>query len=486
MDLMQQIGPLLPQLNDPDEYVVQDTCRQFLTLAQRAGAPRVVESAELMSLLMGVLNPPNSSGGGGGGEQLAVQSEAQAMVVVLVLQVMLLVAEGGRAADLACGGLMPYAARALCCKHLGVSRAAASLLVQVAQHNAGDLGEGLRAQLVTYVCGPKVQLVMQYRVIGLAAEICAANPNALPLYSGFFAILPRCLVSSDMMESLNALEVIEQISKSDEGLAYVAANGILEPVFQLLTHENSLQLSAVRAFSNLFNERKEAVVNNPAVLMEKVINELYRLWHENEKLGTELLLAFGKIGTTGTGLGLLLSLTPPLLPQLFSQTTSTSVPIRICALNALGLILSANVHVTNPKASTTLRDEWLSLEPSSGAPATNAIGCYMQYAKNIAEDVVYATFHMLCGLAHHIWGARSLFGYAGFVEFTNDRSTTKTKQGKEWQFVLVKALSSTAAEAARQGATIADEPETSRLQRYIEQGPFYTPPTPTPQWEHND
>lgn len=53
----------------------------------------------------------------------------------------------------------------------------------------------------------------------------------------------------------------------------------------------------------------------------------------------------------------------------------------------------------------------------------------------------------------------------GFIEYLLDRSVDFTKESKEAKYDIIKQLSQSAA---------FDENTISRLQKYVEQGPFYT------------
>jgi hypothetical protein len=54
----------------------------------------------------------------------------------------------------------------------------------------------------------------------------------------------------------------------------------------------------------------------------------------------------------------------------------------------------------------------------------------------------HAVFDVLGGAARQRsgWGLRELFGYAGFREFMESRTTETSKEGKEWKFSVMEEV----------------------------------------------
>lgn len=74
----------------------------------------------------------------------------------------------------------------------------------------------------------------------------------------------------------------------------------------------------------------------------------------------------------------------------------------------------------------------------------------------------------LCTLANLPWGQRLLASEPGFTEYLLDRSTEKTKEGKDCKYDIVKTL----AESPTTGS-IFGAPHLMRFRTYVNDGPYY-------------
>ena len=172
-------------------------------------------------------------------------------------------------------------------------------------------------------------------------------------------------------------------------------------------------------------------------------------------------------------------LAPPVFPELFRLTISDEISLRMCSLNALGTILNSPLGAT-PDVSEELGKLFLATE-SSRANAT-VIDLLTGFLKSPLDEVVAATFNFLQGLAHYSWSVPAFASHAGFLEFITDRALGRTKQAKEWQFSVVRALASN--ETAFSAAFGVDN--LKKVKQFMDQGPFYSPPGVVLQWEKQD
>ena len=92
----------------------------------------------------------------------------------------------------------------------------------------------------------------------------------------------------------------------------------------------------------------------------------------------------------------------------------------------------------------------------------------MQLSEQPFPDLRSALFGFMQALALQPWGQRLMNDHPGFKEYLLDRSTEKTKEGKEGKYDIVATLANSPTVIE-----IFGQPYVVHLKAYCSQGPFY-------------
>ncbi|XP_050343371.1 26S proteasome non-ATPase regulatory subunit 5 [Nymphalis io] len=289
---------------------------------------------------------------------------------------------------------------------------------------------------------------------------------------GYIDFMANELQSDDILYQLNILELLSQLAIKPHGINYLIKQGILLKISELVKgfHQNPfgglLIPGYMKFFGSIAHYYPNEIFQKYPVLLESLFDAL------DSKDATILPVALdtlGFIGTTIEGKMCLMALGSKytqIVEKLgfIIKNSPTELKIRSlhCVANLIGIDKDPKAKVDPLENRVTLMTrEWfrsLSKQPDS-------MVVLFENCKNPFPDITLAALTLLNAVCQHKWGEELVARTAGFIEYLLDRSVNFTKESKEIKYEIIKLLSH---------STVFDENMLTRLQKYVEQGPFYT------------
>ncbi|XP_004925218.1 26S proteasome non-ATPase regulatory subunit 5 isoform X1 [Bombyx mori] len=289
---------------------------------------------------------------------------------------------------------------------------------------------------------------------------------------GYIDIMVQEIQSLDVLYQLNILELMSTLAIKPYGINYLLNSGAMD---KLVTVVIDLKTSPVGGilipgYMKLFGciahyFPKEIIEKYPILL-----NFLFGLFESGKQAVLPVALdTFGFVGSTTEGkLSLVASggkFTETMMKvNLLIKNSSSDIKIRAlnCLTNLISIEKDTNTANSKPvdHRVTLITREWfrgLSEQPSS-------MDLLFDICKNPFPDIRLAAFGLLDAVSQHQWGHELIARTAGFIEYLLDRSVDFTKECKEAKYDIIKRLSN---------SEVFDSNITSRLQAYVEEGPFY-------------
>ncbi|CAH0407424.1 unnamed protein product [Chilo suppressalis] len=284
------------------------------------------------------------------------------------------------------------------------------------------------------------------------------------------------LTTNDVLLQLNLIELLARLAIKPHGINYLVKQGVLKKItdFAIDLPNNPCGGLLVPGYLKFFGCIAHFY---PRDIFEKY-PELVELLFDTLENGDQTVLpvaldTFGFIGRTVEGklcLAAFGSKYTQAVDGLSQLIKSSTTDIKVRALNCFANLISVESDPNSQSNSpvdhrvTLMTREWfrsLSYRP-------NSMEYLFDMCKNPFPDIRLGAFALLDAVCQHRWGEELVATTAGFIEYLLDRSIDHTKESKELKYDIIRRLSNSAA---------FDANIITRLQTYVEKGPFYSEDT---------
>jgi len=360
----------------------------------------------------------------------------------------------------------PAIVRAVADDNLKVASAATAVIVAAAAEPAGlDLifNHDTETALHAMLSGSEV---LRLRLLDLFVELVTHAPKALEQLRRFLDLIAQEADSpGDLLARMNGLELLEKLSKTEQGRVYLCQSGAMASIQRLIANPDAdgfslLCGSALRVLSSIVRHGEGIQLVTTAVF--NVVDAL--LESQDESCAAAAIGFLGALGSQAAGAEVLLS-HRAMLKSWFEHMASTVPLLRLSSLHALAELLMCKDH-DKTLAVFNLEDKgW------NGASTGEVMRTLMRFLDQPFSELRYAVFNVMQGLACHPWGVQALFAHPGFLEFLANRSTETTKAGHEWKFAIIQSV--VAQQDDNRALHVLDDASLNLLRNYLAKGVFY-------------
>lgn len=267
----------------------------------------------------------------------------------------------------------------------------------------------------------------------------------------------------DLLGALAALELCAQLAVSTPGgLTFLDHLGIIERLAQGLEGAEALVVSNLVKFFGQIGTAMDKIAG---------VEQLFRAYSILERvqnlmdsptgtLETSLFVFVENLGSTTRGLSLLKE-QGQLVSSVLSDYRSASTEGRLVALHAISVLIE---HCPPELASFAQQI----YDDLGRTPLKDLV----HLCRSAVEENRIAGYSVIKALTKHAWGLRALLSSPDVVgNWLFDRRTDTSRAGLEWKFSVVQGILVSPANAEG----IVGPEMKARLQRYVNEGPFYMP-----------
>ncbi|CAG8468671.1 6199_t:CDS:10 [Paraglomus occultum] len=309
---------------------------------------------------------------------------------------------------------------------------------------------------------------LKFRVIDLLSRIANISDEAFHLCesSGALYSIVTIFHSKDILLRLNAVESFIQVAETPTGYMFLKRTRIIESLIDMLALDESdvvnvlLKCGAIKFFG-----RVEAVEFEELAQTHELLKKLAQLLEsDNLEVKITTVIVLGNIGSTQRGLVLLDASNT--LQNFLNVYHASSGEVKLACLRSLSCFFDVS---SSPQITTTVLSLYASLSPTP-------LPTFLSLSSSALSEVRFAIFSIFVALSKHSFARHDFFRSTysrGFLDFILNRTTEKSKEGKEWKFSVVEALWKNQEESDEGwdwegGARVRD-----RLLKYIREGPFH-------------
>ncbi|KAG9266055.1 26S proteasome non-ATPase regulatory subunit 5 [Astyanax mexicanus] len=355
-------------------------------------------------------------------------------------------------------------------ERIGVAKEAISALSMLSNTKAG-LDALFRSDLLKElkdVMG--ISDVIRYRVYELVVEVSSVSPVSLGYCanSSFISQLLEELTGEDVLVRVTAIEMVTSLAQSQHGRQYLAQQGIMDKISNMITAADSDPFSSfylpglVKFFGNL------AVMDSPQQVCESYpafLNMVFTMAMNPDPTQTPVALdTLGLLGGTVEGKQVLHKTGEQfktVLKRMSLLATDDTTDLRVRSLEAIAQLLTLPLEQQTDDL-LLLTESWFSLLSSKP----------MEMIRNISTqpfpELHCAALRIFTAIACQEWAQRLMMSTPGFAEWVVDRSVGKGKKAKDCKFELVGALLSSSSIREIFGAQ-----NYLKLRAYLDEGPYY-------------
>jgi len=319
---------------------------------------------------------------------------------------------------------------------------------------------------------------VRFRVLALFARIAPISSAAFLQCqkNGFLDDIVSLIDSTDILEKLNAIELLDQVASIHEGSAFLEQSNVLTKLKEFISSSSSLNKDS---FTNLLVARIVSFLGNFSTkgdyelsLLEKhSIPSTLSFLLKREKsveLTESLITAIGQIASSNLGLEMLKGYSS-LLDELVSFVSSDRNRFQICCFHSLAFMLK-KLSRNSTSSTNQILESLLHRVPKRNGDRTNILNVVLPLLHtNPFIELRNATFDLLDGMASHGFSAEELLNYSGFYDYIKNRSIEETKTGKEWKYKIIQTL----LETSNSHASILSSSRRNELENYLKEGVFY-------------
>ncbi|XP_013138971.1 PREDICTED: 26S proteasome non-ATPase regulatory subunit 5 [Papilio polytes] len=279
------------------------------------------------------------------------------------------------------------------------------------------------------------------------------------------------LSTDDILYQLNILELLSRFAVKPYGIHYLVKEGGLDKTASLIgdVQRNPLSGLMLPGYLKFFGSIAHHYPREIFAKYPVFLNSLFEAIDSSDQ-SVVLPVALDTLGFIGTTIEGKLCLAAvggqfiQAVDKVGDLIKNNVTEIKIRALNCLASL----INVERDKAKSNPIDHRVTLMTREWFRSLNKPNGSMEFlfemVKNPFPDIKLAAFILLDAVCQHMWGEQEVARVAGFVEYLLDRSVSDTKETKEARYDIIKRL-------ARSSAF--ESNILTRLQKYVEDGPFY-------------
>eukprot|EP01117_Protostelium_nocturnum_P019585 TRINITY_DN8533_c0_g1_i1.p1 TRINITY_DN8533_c0_g1~~TRINITY_DN8533_c0_g1_i1.p1 ORF type:complete len:504 (+),score=154.40 TRINITY_DN8533_c0_g1_i1:41-1513(+) len=368
---------------------------------------------------------------------------------------------------------------------LSLSEKTASVFYKMCKSNEGSkmfFHNTVISNIKKIINNPKeFNETVRFRFLSLVFDIASINSSNFSKCEelGFFDDIVNELDTSDVLQLLTVLEILEKISSSKDGVNYLEKKGTLnklsQTLKQLIQSGDPLGTYVVPRLLIFFGKIASLGEKELNMVEGYQISELIknRMNDGNRDIQEAAITSLGFLGSTFEGLNRLKELN---LLNDFASVISTELPLRVASFHSLGFMLdNLSKNESNREETERILSEFLLKLPHrtrAGDTCTILEVIMPILTQQPFPDLRTASFQTLKGISQFSFGVENLFNYPGFFEFILNRNSEATKEGKELKYEVVQRLVKSI-EKYPSLTNVVEKSKFYELQRYTRQGPFH-------------
>nr|XP_055035768.1 26S proteasome non-ATPase regulatory subunit 5 [Misgurnus anguillicaudatus] len=312
--------------------------------------------------------------------------------------------------------------------------------------------------------------IIRYRVYELIVDVSTASPVSLGYCanSGLISQMLDEVTGDDILVRATAIEMVTNLAKSQHGRQYLAQQGVMDKIANMIIAAESDPLSSLYLPALVKFFGKLAIMDSPQQVCEKFpvfLEAVFSMAMTLEPTLTPVAVdTLGELGKTVEGKQVLHKAGEKftsVLKKISKITSDGETELRLRCLDALTHLLTLPVEQQTDDL-LLLTESWfnsLSSQP-------------MAMIRNISIQP-FPEFHcralrVFTAIGCQPWGQRLMMDTPGFVEWMLDRSVGKGKEAKDCKFELVGAILSSSSTREIFGAQ-----NYLKLKTYVKEGPYY-------------
>ncbi|XP_056587330.1 26S proteasome non-ATPase regulatory subunit 5 [Triplophysa dalaica] len=312
--------------------------------------------------------------------------------------------------------------------------------------------------------------IIRYRVYELIVKVSAVSPVSLGycVNSGLISQMLEELTGDDVLVRATAMEMITLLAESQHGRQYLAQQGIMDKISNMIIAAESDPLSSlylpalVKFFGNLvIVDSPQQVCEKYPVFLEVVFSMAIKLDPTLTPIAVDTL---GELGKTVEGKQVLHKTGEKfvsVLKRISKFVRDEATELRVRCLDTLAHLFTLPVEQQTDDL-LLLTESWftgLSSQP-------------MAMIRNVSTqpfpELHCRALKIFTAIGCQPWGQRLMMDTPGFVEWVMDRSVGKGKEVKDCKFALVTSILSSSSTQEIFGAQ-----NYLKLRIYVKEGPYY-------------
>lgn len=289
---------------------------------------------------------------------------------------------------------------------------------------------------------------------------------------GYIDFMVSELESEDVLYVMNILELLSRLVVKVYGINYLVENKTLTKIADRIVElrTNSLRSLLIPGYMKFFG----CIAHHyPKDIFEKYPVFLDLMFEGIESVDLNILPValdtLGFIGTTMEGklcLAAIGARYTKTLEKVSEMVRNSPTEIKVRALHCFTNLIAVENDSNNRNSPvdhrvTLLTREWF----RSMSSHPSAMDMLYEICKNPFPEIKLAALSLLDAVCQHQWGEELVGRVGGFLEYLLDRSVDHTKEAKEVKYDIIRRLANSVA---------FDANLLTRLQTYVEQGPFYS------------
>jgi len=289
------------------------------------------------------------------------------------------------------------------------------------------------------------------------------SPHAYELCeeTEFLSIITHSFAVDDILEKLNIIELFDEVCKSLQGVKYLEKTGTINKLLETIKNpeEDALVINKIIRFLGSVSSRGDIYFST--LFQAPFIDVICQILAGEENDTLEACIAtIGGICSTDVGLRSILSNEKKKLLDAFLENIKASDTVLMVSTF---YSLSAIFGRTTESCKNELHELFLKI--SQDPPTAQLL---LDNFNSPFIELRYSVFAFITSVLKHSWGVKELLEYPGFLEFIMDRSTEKTKQGKEWKYAIAEQI-------VKQGSApqVISAPKFQDLVTYLKLGVYF-------------
>jgi hypothetical protein len=232
---------------------------------------------------------------------------------------------------------------------------------------------------------------------------------------------------SDILISLNMIQVFTELSKSENGYLFLKRTGVFDKLSDFSAISNHFVLHSVIKFWGFVIFHCPVQAEGLAV-KHLLFDKLQGLYEAGDvELKDQVIVALGNIGSTKTGM-LILERHDRFLHCVLDSLPNVSGTLRVSGLRTISCLLS---HM-DPKTDSVCRSVYRSI-------GSEPFKTLVHLAKSSIEDVSVAALACIKEVVQFPWGLRD-FAQSGTHSFFLERRKELNNVIREWKYSIVQQV----------------------------------------------